>query len=189
MDPREHLRITGGALHRWLVAQTYDALIVAGLWFVGLEIIHVPLAPFWALLGGALQFIPNVGSVIALIGPALFALASGGWERSLYVLILYAVIVVVDGLLLQPYLMRRMNRVPLWASLVTPIALGILIPFWGVLLSAPLLAVLYTYKAHLARQAPLPPTLPPNAAAEPLSRPLPSPSQGEMGNRSDGRSH
>jgi predicted PurR-regulated permease PerM len=150
VDTREHLRITGGALHRWLVAQTYDALLVGALWFVGLEIIHVPLAPFWALLGAAHQFVPNVGSVIALIGPVFFALASGGWERSLYVLILYAVIVVIDGLVLQPYLMRRMNRVPIWASLLTPIVLGILIPFWGVLLAAPLLAVIYAYKAHMA---------------------------------------
>ena len=170
MDTREHLRVTGGALHRWLVAQTYDALIVGALWFVGLEIIHVPLAPFWALLGAALQFVPNVGSVIALIGPAFVALASGGWERSLYVLILYAIIVVIDGLLLQPYLMRRMNRVPFWASLVTPIALGILIPFWGVLLSAPLLAVLYTYKAHLARRGELSPAQEPPRAEIPPPR-------------------
>ena len=170
MDTREHLRVTGGALHRWLVAQTYDALIVGALWFVGLEIIHVPLAPLWALLGAALQFVPNVGSVIALIGPAFVALASGGWERSLYVLILYAIIVVIDGLLLQPYLMRRMNRVPFWASLVTPIALGILIPFWGVLLSAPLLAVLYTYKAHLARRGELSPAPEPPRAEIPPPR-------------------
>jgi predicted PurR-regulated permease PerM len=171
VDPREHLRITGGALHRWLVAQTYDALIVGALWFIGLEIIHVPLAPFWALLGGVLQFIPNIGSVIALIGPVFFALASGGWERSLYVLILYAIVVVIDGLVLQPYLMRRMNRVPIWASLLTPIALGILIPFWGVLLSAPLLAVIYAYRAHLARGALAggstgPPSPPPRAGAD-----------------------
>ena len=151
MDIAQHLRITGGALHRWLVAQSYDALVVGGIWFLGLSILHVPWAPLWALLGGVLQFVPNIGPVLALIGPAFAALASGGWERSLYVLILYAVIVVVDGLVLQPMLQRRMNRVPMWASLLTPIVLGILIPFWGVLLAAPLLAVLYAYKAQTSR--------------------------------------
>jgi predicted PurR-regulated permease PerM len=70
--------------------------------------------------------------------------------RTLYVLILYAVIVVVDGLVLQPLLQKRMNRVPIWASLLTPIVLGILIPFWGVLIAAPLLAVFYAYKARMA---------------------------------------
>ena len=150
MDWREHFRITGGALHRWIVAQAYDALIVGALWYLGLSIIHVPWAPLWALLGAILQFVPNIGPVLALIGPAFAALVSDGGMRTLYVLILYAVIVVVDGLVLQPLLQKRMNRVPIWASLVTPIVLGILIPFWGVLIAAPLLAVVYAYKAHMA---------------------------------------
>jgi hypothetical protein len=29
-----------------------------------------------------------------------------------------------------------------------PIVLGIIIPFWGILLSAPLLAILYAYRAQ-----------------------------------------
>lgn len=150
MNWREHLRITGGALHHWIVAQTYDALIVGALWYIGLSIIHVPWAPLWALLGAVLQFVPNIGPVLALIGPAFAALITDGGVRTLYVLILYAVIVVVDGLVLQPLLQKRMNRVPIWASLLAPIVLGILIPFWGVLIAAPLLAVVYAYKAHVA---------------------------------------
>ena len=150
MDLRQHLRITGGALHRWVVAQTYDALIVGALWYIGLSIIHVPLAPLWALLGAILQFVPNLGPVLALIGPVLSGAISGGGMRLIYVLIVYAVIVVLDGLVLQPVLQKRMNRVPIWASLLTPIVLGILIPFWGVLIAAPLLAVVYAYKAHVA---------------------------------------
>jgi len=152
MDFNHHLRTTGGALKNWFVAQCYDALCVAALWLVGLLIIRVPWAPLWAFLGGALQFIPNIGLVLALIGPSIAALVSGGFNRFLYVLILYAVLVVVDGLFLQPYLMRRAAKVPIWASLITPIVLGILLPFWGVLLSAPLLAVFFTYRAKAREQ-------------------------------------
>jgi predicted PurR-regulated permease PerM len=65
---------------------------------------------------------------------------------------LYAVIVVVDGFFLQPYIMKRVARVPIWASLFTPIVLGILIPGWGVLLAPPLLAVVYAYKAWHEKQ-------------------------------------
>jgi predicted PurR-regulated permease PerM len=96
-----------------------------------------------------MQFIPNIGLVLALIGPSIAALVSGGFNRFLYTLILYAVLVVLDGLFLQPYLMRRTAKVPIWASLITPIVLGILLPFWGVLLSAPLLAVFFTYRSKL----------------------------------------
>ncbi len=36
----------------------------------------------------------------------------------------------------------------MWASILAPIILGILIPFWGVLLAPPLLAVVYAYKVR-----------------------------------------
>ncbi len=137
MDWREHLSTTGTALKHWFVAQSYDALCMAALWLIGLLIIGVPWAPVWAFLGGALQFIPNFGVMI------------GGFDRFLYVLILYAVLVVIDGLFLQPYLMRRAARVPIWASILTPLVLGVLLPsFWGVLIAAPLLAIVFTYRAR-----------------------------------------
>jgi predicted PurR-regulated permease PerM len=39
-----------------------------------------------------------------------------------------------------------MNRVPIWASILVPIALGIIIPFWGILLAPPLLAIFYAFR-------------------------------------------
>src|ERR1700758_4461600 len=111
MDVLDHLKLTGSALRGWFVAQCYDVLLVGLMWLIGLEIIHVPLAPLWAVLGGLLQFIPNFGPLLALMGPALVGGLSGGWMRLLYVLILYAIIAVTDGLLLQPYLMKRTVKV------------------------------------------------------------------------------
>ena len=109
-------------------------------------VIGVPWAPLWGLLGGLFQYVPHLGPVLALIGPAIAAAASGGWMRLVYVMILYAGIAVLDGLVLQPYLMRRTAKVPLWASILTPIVLGLIVPFWGVILAAPLLAVVYAYR-------------------------------------------
>ena len=148
----EHFRITGGALKNWFIAQLEDSLAVGLLWLAGLYLIHVPWAPLWALLGAVFQFVPQIGAVLGVIGPALTAMFKwGDWEHPLYVLMLYAVIAVVDGFLLQPYIMKRTARVPVWASILAPIVLGMIIPFWGVLLAPPLLAVLYAYKARQAR--------------------------------------
>ena len=149
MELGEHLHITGAALKKWILAQFQDSLAVGVLWLIGLWVVKVPWAPFWALLAAALQFVPHLGPVLGMIGPVLAAtLRWGDWEHPLYVLILYAVIAVVDGLLLQPYIMRRTAKVPMWASILTPIVLGIVIPFWGVLLAPPLLAVVYAYKVR-----------------------------------------
>ena len=153
MNLGEHVRITGGALKNWLIAQIQDSLAVGVLWLIGLYALRVPWAPLWALLAASLQVVPHLGPVLGLIGPCLAAaLRWGDWEHPLYVLMLYAVIVVVDGFFLQPYIMKRVARVPIWASLFTPIVLGILIPFWGVLLAPPLLAVVYAYKAWHEKQ-------------------------------------
>jgi predicted PurR-regulated permease PerM len=147
-----HLRLTGSALKHWVIAQLQDSLAVGVLWFVGLHYLRVPLAPLWAILAALLQIVPHLGPILGLIGPALAAtIAWRDWEHPLYVLMLYAGIVVIDGLLLQPYIMRRTAKVPIWASIIVPIALGIVWPFWGVLVAPPLLAVVYAYKAMYSR--------------------------------------
>jgi len=149
MDFAEHARLTGSALKNWFIAQMKDSFAVGAIWLVGLWIIGVPWAPFWALLGAIFQFVPNFGPILSVIGPAAAALFfTDNAMKMVYVLILYACIAVVDGLWLQPFIMKRTVKVPIWASIVAPIVLGIVIPFWGVLIAAPLLAVLYAYREH-----------------------------------------
>jgi predicted PurR-regulated permease PerM len=142
-----HLRTAGGALLNWWRATTLDALIVGVLWMIGLELIHVPLAPMWAVLGGLLQIIPTYGGMIALIGPVFSVAVSGHdeWRLGL-VLGLYGLIVILEGLVIGPYVLHRTTRVPWWAAFFGPIILGIIIPFWGVLLAPPLLAVIFAFR-------------------------------------------
>jgi predicted PurR-regulated permease PerM len=145
----DHLRITASALKRWAIGQLQDSLAVGILWWLGLLIIGVPWAPVWALLAAALQIIPHFGPILGLLGPVMAAgIRWRDWQHPLYVVILYAVIIVVDGFLLQPYIMRRVARVPMWASILVPLALGLLIPFWGFLLAPPLLAVVYAFRTR-----------------------------------------
>ena len=149
MNFRDHLRTTSGALKSWAVAQFQDSLAVGLLWLIGLYILHVPLAPMWAVIAAVLQIVPHFGPILGLIGPVFAATIKWmDWEHPLGVLGLYAVIAVLDGLLLQPYIMRRTAKIPLWASVFSPIVLGLILPFWGVLIAPPLLAVLYAYRAR-----------------------------------------
>jgi predicted PurR-regulated permease PerM len=149
VDLKGHLHLTAGVLKNWLIAQVQDSLAVGLLWLAGLTLLKVPWAPLWALVAAVTQFVPHLGSVLGLIGPVLGAeLHFADWQHPLYVLTLYAVIALVDGFLLQPYLMKRTVKVPIWASILAPIVLGVVIPFWGVLLAPPLLAVVYAYRTR-----------------------------------------
>lgn len=149
MNFGDHIRTTSGALKSWAIAQFQDSLAVGVLWLIGLYILHIPLAPMWAVIAAVLQIVPHFGPVLGLLGPVLTATIRWmDWEHPLGVLGLYAVVAVLDGLLLQPFIMRKTAKVPLWASVLSPIVLGIIWPFWGVLVAPPLLAVLYAYRAR-----------------------------------------
>jgi predicted PurR-regulated permease PerM len=100
-----------------------------------------------------LQFVPQFGPILALIPPALVGLFSGGFDRFLYVLILYAVIVITDGLFFQPLFMKRRALVPVWASVTAPLVLGFFFSFWGVLLAPPLLAIVFAYREHARKRS------------------------------------
>ena len=158
IDFQDHLRTTGGALKNWAIAQLQDSLAVGVLWLIGLYILHVPLAAMWAVMAAVFQIVPNFGPILGLVGPVLATTIKWmDWQHPLGVLGLYAVIAVVDGLLLQPYIMKRTVKVPIWASVLSPIVLGIIWPFWGVLVAPPLLAVLYAYRARLKSSGTQPP--------------------------------
>jgi predicted PurR-regulated permease PerM len=142
-----HVRTAGKALFNWWRAVTIQGLCVGVLWLIGLLLLRVPLAPVWALIAAVMTLIPNFGGMISLLGPAFTILVS---EPSMYrlcmLLGMYAAIVVIDQLGLQPLIMKRVTRVPIWASILAPIVLGIVIPFWGILLAPPLLAVVYAFR-------------------------------------------
>ena len=154
MNIGDHLRLTGTALKNWLVAQCEDSLAVGAMWYIGLHALGVPLAPPWAALAAVLQFVPHLGPVLGMVAPTITAAIHwGDWQHPLYVLILYAGIVVVDTLALQPYIMKRTAKVPIWASILAPIVLAFIVPFWGVFLAPPFLAVIYAYKRHLEHES------------------------------------
>jgi predicted PurR-regulated permease PerM len=148
-----HVRTAGKALFNWWRAVTIQGLCVGVLWLIGLLLLRVPLAPVWALIAAVMTLIPNFGGIISLLGPAFTILVSQPSMYRLCMLLgMYAAIVVIDQLGLQPLIMKRVTRVPIWASILVPIVLGIVIPFWGILLAPPLLAVVYAFR----RPRPLP---------------------------------
>jgi predicted PurR-regulated permease PerM len=150
-----HLRTASIALLHWWRAVTIEGLCVGVLWLIGLLLLRVPLAPVWALIAALMTLVPNFGGVIALLGPAFSILVSQPSMYRLCILLgMYAVIVIIDQLLLQPLIMKRVTRVPIWASILAPIVLGIIIPFWGILLAPPLLAIVYAFRRPRPRALP-----------------------------------
>jgi predicted PurR-regulated permease PerM len=83
------------------------------------------------------SFVPNIGLILSMIGPAFIALLTDGWQTALLVVAGYSAINLVVDYVVQPRLMaRELNLSPLvvflslflWAALLGPIGALLAIP-------------------------------------------------------------
>ncbi len=127
-------RVSRQLLMESLVNLTYG--ILAG---IGLYIFGVPYALVWAVLGGALRFIPYLGPVLGAGAPILVSLAAlQGWAGPLWVMGWFLVLELFTNLVLETVLYAG-------AAGVSPVVLLASIAFWtwlwgplGLLMATPL---------------------------------------------------
>lgn len=130
-----------GEVQQYLAMKTVislgtGALVGVWVWVLGLDF---PI--FWGLLAFLLNYVPNVGSILAAIPPVLLALVQLGPKGALLVAAGYVVVNMVLGNVVEPNLMgRRLGLSPLMVILS--------LVFWGwvwgatgMLLSVPLTMV------------------------------------------------
>lgn len=137
-------------LSRYLFLQTcintcFGVIIGSGLWLIG-----IPNAPLWALMSLLLRFVPYVGVPLAFIFPFTLAVAvDPGWEKMVWVMILYGSIETVIGQGVEPFLYGRSMGLSAVAVVVAAV-------FWtwlwgpvGLLLSTPLTMCLVVFSRHV----------------------------------------
>ena len=134
----DHMRAAVAQVQRFLGLKTLTSLatgVLVGVWtaVVGLEFSVV-----WGLLAFLLNYIPNIGSIVAAIPAVLLGLVQGGVAYALLIAIGYVVINISIGNFIEPWLLGRtlgLSTLVVFLSLV----------FWGwmwgsvgMLLSVPL---------------------------------------------------
>lgn len=129
--------------------KTMISLATAGISYVIMLSIGLDFAGFWALLIFVLNFIPSVGSVIAVMFPVFLALIQfgGGYEWILVLVLLMAVQFTL-GNLVEPRLMgTSLNLSPL----VIILSLALWGQIWGVIgmiLCVPIMVIMNIILAH-----------------------------------------
>ena len=128
----------GTDLRRYLVVRAKLGLFAAVLSFVLLFVLGVPFPVLWAILVFAASFVPNIGSVIAVIPPTLLAYLDSGLGTAAMVVIGYALINFAQDQFLQPVVMgSELNLSPLVVFIAVVVWVWILGPA-GALLAVPL---------------------------------------------------
>lgn len=131
----------GATLTKWLKGQLIAMLIVAILTAIGLTIIGMPMAFALALIAGLLNFIPNLGPLIAMIPAVLVALMQGV-NTALIVAGLYIFIQMIESNFITPQIQKKMISMPAALIIIAQLFMGVLTGGLGLILATPLTAIL-----------------------------------------------
>lgn len=137
----DHFQNFSDSVQRYLLIKTLVSMgtgIFAGIM---LAIIGVDYAVLWGLIAFLLNFIPNIGSIIAAIPPMLIAMIQLGPMSSLLVAGLYVVINTVFGNVVEPRYMGRSLGLSTLVVFVSLVFWGWVFGPVGMLLSIPLTMV------------------------------------------------
>ncbi|HBR0137489.1 TPA: AI-2E family transporter [Klebsiella pneumoniae] len=126
------------SVSHYLVLKTAISLITGLVVWGMLVLLDVRFAFMWGLLAFALNYIPNIGSVLAAIPLILQVLVFGGLYEALVVLAGYLIVNLVFGNILEPRIMGRGLGLSTLVVFLSLIFWGWLLGPVGMLLSVPL---------------------------------------------------
>ncbi len=142
-------RVSRYLLMQFLVNAAFGTLFGFGLYLIG-----VPYAALWGVVAGMLRIVPYVGTLVAATLPLALSLAvSDGWLRPLLVFLLFAVLELVVGNFVEPWLYGAHVGISSLALLVAAVFWAVLWGPAGLILSTPLTVcavVLGRYVPHLS---------------------------------------
>ena len=118
-------------ISRYLTLKTLVSLLTGVLSYIAFLFFGLDAAVFWALLIFVLNYIPTIGSLIATVFPAVFAIVQfGEFAPFVYILVIVGIIQVIVGNVLEPKIMGNSLNI---SSLVVILSLTIWGAIWGVM--------------------------------------------------------
>jgi AI-2 transport protein TqsA len=125
-------------IRNYLGIKTLLCLAVGILMYFALLIIGVDYPLLWALIAGLMNYIPNIGSIIASIPTVLFALVQLGLGGALWTLGLSMVVHNVLGNFVEPRIMGKGLGLSTLVVFLSLLFWGFLLGMVGMFLSVPI---------------------------------------------------
>lgn len=143
-DPEADLSTFGVAareVQRYIAIKTYVSAGTGLLVWLMLAVLGVDFAPLWGLVAFLLNFVPNIGSIVAGVPPVLLALVQLGLGHALVALSGFVIINMVIGNMIEPRVMGLRLGLSSLVVFVSLLFWGWLWGAMGMLLSVPLTMV------------------------------------------------
>jgi AI-2 transport protein TqsA len=133
-----HFKAMTASVNQYMGVKAIFSLATGILVWLLLTLIGVDFAPTWGLLAFLLNFIPNIGSIIAAIPAILLALIQLGWSSALLTLLGYLVVNIIIGNFLEPRVMGRSLGLSTLVVFLSLLFWGWVLGPIGMVLSVPL---------------------------------------------------
>lgn len=125
-------------IRHYLGIKTLLSLFVGIFIYLALLIIGVDYPILWALIGGVMNYIPNIGSVISTIPTVLFALIQLGPGGALWTLLASLLVHNIFGNFIEPRIMGRGLGLSTLVVFMSLLFWGFILGMVGMFLSVPL---------------------------------------------------
>ncbi|MDX2481170.1 MAG: AI-2E family transporter [Desulfuromusa sp.] len=129
------------SVRQYLVIKTLVSLGTGLVVTVGLLLLGLDYAPLWGMIAFLLNYVPNIGSIIAAVPAILLAVVQLGPLSSLLVAALYIITNVVMGNAVEPRLMGQKLGLSALVIFISLVFWGWVLGPVGMLLSVPLTMV------------------------------------------------
>ena len=125
----------------WMQGMLVDMLITGVLVYVGLSVIGLDFAIFFAVFSAILVLIPYFGAIVGMIPPVLFALTTSP-EKALLALAIYVLIQQIESNVTIPLVMSDRVKLHPAAVAIGVVIVGQLFGFLGLFVAVPLLSLI-----------------------------------------------
>ena len=133
-----HFKAMTASVNQYMGVKAIFSLATGILVWLILTLIGVDFAPTWGLLAFLLNFIPNIGSIIAAVPAILLALIQLGWPCALLTMLGYLVVNITIGNFLEPRIMGRSLGLSTLVVFLSLLFWGWVLGPIGMVLSVPL---------------------------------------------------
>ncbi|MGC8485798.1 MAG: AI-2E family transporter [Candidatus Baltobacteraceae bacterium] len=138
---RETIAEMYAVLDGFVRAQIFVSAIVGFLIFLALQLLGIPFALAIGVLTAAIDLIPYLGGIAAIVPSVVLALASGGIAKALLVVVIILAIFELEAQVLSPQLVGRRTRLPASMVVLALLVGGELFGPLGLYLAVPVAAM------------------------------------------------
>ena len=138
IDASSHIIAFLDSVKQYMFIKTLFSFVTGIIIYLGLLIIGVDYALLWGVLAFLLNFIPNIGSIIAAVPAVLLALIQLGGFDALLTASLFIVVNIVIGSVIEPKYMGEGLGLSTLVVFISLIFWGWVLGPVGMLLSIPL---------------------------------------------------